>query len=137
MRAQDFLEELYVLNTKISAKRAELEILDSMLFNMTQQLKADTVQTSKEQDPLGSAMARICDMKEEIKELINQWIIRFDEITEVIQQVEDIKQYELLHMRYIQNFKWIDIAEVWDVSYQWVTDVRKEAYESVQKILDK
>lgn len=136
MNAKEFLEEIDILNTRIVTKSAELEILNSMLFNITQQLKPDTVQTSKDQDPLGSAMAKICDMKLEISELIDEYVIRLREVIKVIEQVKDIQEYELLHMRYVQNLSWTQIAGIWDVSYQWVHEVKNDAYASVQIILD-
>jgi len=136
MNAKEYLDEFFILNKQIDAKQKELDILNSLLRRLNKPLTPDRVQTSKDLDPLGTTIAKIVDLQEEINKMIDEYVDRLGDIVFVIEQVSDPKEYDLLHKHYIQGLSWSYISKLWDNSNTWVHEVKRNAFESVQKILD-
>ena len=136
MNAKEYLDSFYDLNKRIDANQKALDVLNSMLFKLNQQMNPDRVQTSKDLDPLGTTVAKIIDLQEEINNMIDEYVDKLSEVMFVINQVSDPKEYDLLHKHYIQGYSWTYISQLWDNSNTWVHEVKRNALESVQKILD-
>ena len=136
IEAEKFLNEVFALNIKINAKQKEIDILNSLLYKLNRELTPDKIQTSKEPDPMASTIVKLIDAREEINNLIDEYIDKLSEVKQVIEQVTDPKEYDLLHKHYIENMSWTKIAIEWDNSNTWVHEVKRNAFSSVQKILD-
>lgn len=137
MNAKEYLDRIYFLNKKIDAKIAELEVLGSLLTKVNKELSPDVVQSSGSKDTLGDTVAKIVDLQKEINNMIDEYVDEYQEVVNIIEQVSDSKEYDLLHKRYIQGKTWAEISREWDNSNTWVHEVKRNAFESVQKILDK
>lgn len=136
IKAEEFLDEVFSLNIKINAKQREIDILNSLLYKLNRELTPDKIQTSKEPDPMASTIVKLIDAREEINNMIDEYVDKLFEVREVIERVDDVKQYDLLHKHYIENMSWTQIAIEWDNSNTWVHEVKRNAFDSVQKILD-
>ena len=136
MHAKEFLESIQILNSKIKAKQEEIVTLNSLLYKVNQEMNPDRVQTSRNLDPFASTIAKICDMQAELNNMIDEYVEKLQNVIDVLEQVKDVHEYDLLHMKYIQNMSWSQIAGVWDVSYTWVHMIKKRAWMTVQAILD-
>ena len=137
MNSKEYLDNFYMLNKKIDAKQKELDKLNRLLYVLNRPLTPDKVQTSKEPDPMANTVAKIVDLQNDINNLIDKYADQMHEIINVIEQVSDPKEYDLLHKHYVQGLSWTYISKTWDNSNTWVHEVKRNALESVQKILDK
>jgi len=135
--AKKFLDEIFKLNIRINAKQKEIDILNSLLYKLNQELSADRIKSSGDQDPIGNTIAKLIDARTEINNMIDEYVDKLAEVRVVIEQVEDVKEYDLLHKHYIENMNWAEIADEWGQSYTWVHEIKNNAIASVQKILDK
>lgn len=135
--AKEFLDSVFILNKKIEAKQKEIDILNALLFKLNKELNFDRVQTSGDKDQLGSTIAKLIDAKTEINNLIDEYVDRMREVNAVLDLITDPKEYDLLHKHYIQGESWSYISQQWDNSNQWVHEIKKNALNSVQEILDR
>lgn len=136
MNAKEFLDRIFILSKKIDAKQIELEVLNSLLIKLNKELSPDVIQTSGSKDPLGDTVAKIVDMQNEINNMIDEYADKLKEVVKVIDLVSDPKEYDLLHKHYVQGLSWTYISKVWDNSNTWIHEVKRNAFDSVQKILD-
>jgi len=136
MNAKEFLDSIYILNKKIDAKQRELDVLNSMLIKLNKELSPDVIQSSGSKDPLGDTVAKIIDLKNETNILIDEYVDKYKEVVTIINLVSDPKEYDLLHKHYIQGLSWTYISKVWDNSNTWIHEIKRNAFDSVQKILD-
>ena len=136
MNAKEYLDSFYDLTKRINANQKAIDVLNSMLFKLNQEMNPDRVQTSKDLDPLGTTIAKIVDLREEMNKLIVEYAGRAHEVLFVIEQVADPKEYDLLQKHYVQGLSWKNICDEWDNSNTWVHEIKRNALESVQKILD-
>lgn len=58
------------------------------------------------------------------------------QVIETIQGLDSAKEYELLHLRYIQGMPLKDIADRWGWDYSRVTTMHRRALKHVQALLD-
>lgn len=137
MNAKEYLDRIYFLNKKIDAKLAELEILGSLLTKISKELSPDVVQSSGSKDVLGDTVVKIVDLKNEVNNMIDEYVDEYYDVVNIIEQIPDAKEYDLLHKHYIQGKSWAEISREWDNSNTWVHEIKRNAFESVQKILDK
>ena len=137
LRAEAFLDEVFLLNKKIDAKQKEIDILNALLVKLNKELTPDRVQTSGDKDQLGNTIAKLIDAKVEINNLIDRYVDKLAVVRIVIEQVSDPKEYDLLHKHYIQGLSWTSISHEWGNSNTWVHEIKNNAFASVQKILDK
>ena len=136
MKAEEFLNQIFVLNKKIKAAQNEVDVLRTLLTNMSKELQPDPVQISKSQDPLGDSVVKIIELECEINKMIDEYVDNIKVFTKVIDKIQNPKEVELLNLRYIQGESWTDIARQWKNSNTWVHEIKKSAFDSVQKILD-
>lgn len=135
MKAVEFLNQCLVLKNKINDCESEIKILRDGLFKVTTRLQEDKVKNSPEQDLLGSTMAEIVDLEHEVNILLCEYFEKFKEIKNVIYQVTDDKEFDLLHKKFIQGMSFNEIASQWKCSSRWVHEVKRDAYNSIEKIL--
>lgn len=136
MNSQEFLNEVFILNKKIDAKQREIDILNALLKKTGYELTPDKVQSSK-RDTFTETICKLIDAKDELNKMIDEYVDKLAVVRNVIELVKDPKEYELLHKHYIQGLNWTQIAVEWDNSNTWVHEVKRSAFDSVQKILDK
>ncbi len=137
MQAQEFLEECYYLERKIQAKITEIDKINTVLVNIVPQLKEDPVQTSGSQDRLGDGVAKLCDAKLELVNILIQYIDQVERIYKVLDKVKNQRQYDLLDKYYVRGFSVEEIVDEWGgKSIRYGFKVRKEAIKTVQRILD-
>lgn len=104
-------------------------------------------------DPTGNKASKLADMTNEKRDKLKAELLEFEyeqislhsklwskrmEIIDTISQVQDVKCYRLLCMRYIDGDKWEKIALDLDVTYQWVAGpLHGKALSIVQNIINK
>ena len=137
MRAKRFLEQYGIQCRKVMRLRRQIEALDD-LFNVTQDMTSEKVQSSPKPDRIGEIIARKSDKVEELWAEVNRAEDLMDEIEAVISKVrrEDLRL--LLHLRYINFKKWREIEDIlgYDSQQRWVHKLHGRALNEVERIIN-
>jgi DNA-directed RNA polymerase specialized sigma subunit len=135
MNVKQYLNQVKKLDMMIENKKTELEGLESVVTSISIQTDAERIQSSGSKDRLGDTVARIVDLKEEIKTMLHELIDKKAEIIKVIEAVEDADAYKVLYCRYIKYMTYEEIAGEIHFTRQWVTQIHKRALEIVARSL--
>lgn len=135
MDAVAFLDKVRKIDTIIKNKLIECEQWRALAMVVTANYEGERVQSSGNPQKMSDAIAKCVDMQKEIDALIEQLVQAKKEVLEVIEQL-DPDEYDVLHMRYIQNMTNNDVAESKGYGASWGSTMHTRACASVQKILD-
>lgn len=108
MTTKEYLQQIRKLDKIIKNRIRELDDLRLSVSNLSSfQLSKDTVITSKRKDRLESLVVRIVDEENCINEYIDK---KYDIISKMEQL--DIKDYDILHLRFVEGKKFEDILDI-------------------------
>lgn len=126
MTGKEYLGQIEKLDLMIENKLREIDLLRNLAQSVTAQLNPDKVQASSSQQKMAEAVERYIDLENEINDCIDNL---FDLKREVISKIEQLeaKEYNILHLHYIQYLTLIDIANKYDKSYSWASDLHNRA----------
>jgi hypothetical protein len=121
MTVKEYLNQIKVYQLKIENKKVQLAHIRDMATSLKRLNYNEKVQTSRESgDSIGDDVADIIEIENEIK----ADIIAFEriklEVISTIDTVHDIKCYNVLYQKYVNNKSFDDIAE--EMGY---TDIRQ------------
>lgn len=135
MKAQHYLEQLDHLETVIQNKTIEREQWRDVALGITARYDGERVQSSGSQQKMSDAVIKLADIDREIDGIIDQQI---DTRREIIRTIEQLKpnEYKVLHLLYIQNKSFKEVAAECGKSHSWATSVHGIALKNLQKILD-
>lgn len=108
MTTHEYLSQAILFERKIQNKNAELLRFEDLSTSITVQPKEVNVQSSSEHDRIGMAGASMCDLRDEIGNLIyfrNRIIKEIDSIT-------DKDYYQILYSRYIEDLTFSQIGRI-------------------------
>lgn len=131
MTAREYLGQVEKLDLMIENKLREIDQLKALSLSVTSHLTPDKVQSSGTKQKMAEAIERYIDLENEINECIDKL---FDTKKEIISKIEQLeaKEYNILHLHYIQYLSFIDIANKYDRSYSWVSDLHSKAIKSFE-----
>ena len=135
MKAQHYLEQLDHLETVIQNKEVEKEQWRDIAEGMTARYDGERVQSSGSQQKMSDAVNKIADICSEIDEIKCDLVEKRKEIISMIEKLKP-KEYKVLHMLYIQNKSFKEVAAECGKSHSWATSVHGIALKNLQKILD-
>lgn len=130
-----FLQQIRLYDSHISTKLEDLQHLKEMVTKITPTLKDNVVSGGGNQDKLGDAIAKIVDLEAEIDRDIDRYVEAKQEISATLDKLIDPDQLQVLHMRYVQNKTWEQIACDMGFSYRWVCTIHGRALQQIEKIL--
>lgn len=130
-----FLQQIRLYDSHISTKLEDLQHLKEMVTKITPTLKDNVVSGGGNQDKLGDAIAKIVDLEAEIDRDIDRYVEAKQEISATLDKLTDPDQLQVLHMRYVQNKTWEQIACDMGFSYRWVCTIHGRALQQIEKIL--
>lgn len=136
MEAKQFLKQYQVTRTRIRNMESTVQELEDLLEKVTAGTEGERVQTSGPKDKVGDLVARIVDYRDEI---MSEWARALDQLAKieaVIQQVDDSRLQQILHMRYAERKKWEEIASELEITERGVHAAHGRALKIVQEILD-
>ena len=136
MRAKTYLYEIRKLDLKIENKQMQIQSLYDLLLSVGVSMEEEKVQSSHSQDPLGNAVVRIVDLKEEINADIDRYVDRKLEAIRLINKLENDESINILFRRYIKYEEWQTIADELHFSRQAIDKKHKRALVEFQKIVD-
>lgn len=135
MKAQFYLRQLDHLETLIQNKMIEKEQWRDIALGVTARYEGERVQSSGNQQKMSEAMDRLVDIEREIDSIIDRQIDTRLDIIKTIEQLKP-KEYKVLHMLYIQNKSFKEVAACCGKSHSWATSIHGIALANLQKILD-
>ena len=137
MDARVYLQQIAKDDKLIQNKCVEVYQLRCLATSVTAPMGTEPVQTSGVSDKVGNISAKIVDLEAEINRMIDKFIDDKQERIKVIEQVDDVLLYTILHKHYVQYKKFVTIAEEEHYTEVHISKKHQEALEKVQGILDK
>lgn len=135
--AKSYLKEIEKADKIIKNKVTELEQLRELATSITVNSNSDVVQTSGDVDRIGAVVEEIIDKENEFKFALEALSLLRQERITVIEQLDDIVEYDIIHKRYIQYKTLSEIAKEMNYSYVWICHKHNFALLQIQKIRKK
>lgn len=136
MKARDYLGQLETIETRIKNIQCDILQLKELALSITPNYEGDRVQSSSDLQRTASAVDRWIDKEREMNETIDKLVDMKLEIASTIEHMKKPKESGVLHMLYIQNKSFKEVATHYDKSVSWATSVHGRALQSLQKELD-
>lgn len=137
MDAKSFLQQVEMLDAKITNKLIERQQWKDIALGITASIGGERVQSSGSQQKMADAVIKCVDMETEIDKLIDELINTKKKVISTIEKLYSPTEYKILHLRYIQCISLTDIADSMNKEYSWVTTTHGRALKNVQKLLDR
>lgn len=137
LNAEKYLKQIKSSEVRIQRKQVELYQLNCLATQMTAPMGTEPIQVTGTSDKVGNISAKIVDLENYIKRLIEKFIADKEERIAVIEQVDDVLLYTILHKHYVEYKKISTIAKEEHYSDVHISNKHQEALERVQEILDK
>ena len=130
---KNYLRGIKKMEAMIQKKQLELVELDSQRKNITAQMGGERVQTSPQLDKMAELSAKILDLQNEIILDISKKLDEKYERIRIIEQVEEEREYMLLHIVYIE-YQLLKVAAVEiGVDYESAKKIHGRALEYIRK----
>ena len=134
MTTKEYLNQIERLDKMITNKLAEIYQLKIMACSITVSGDSERVQTSGNQDKLGSTIAKIVDLERETDELVDSLVDKRKEILSQIDNMKNIDHYDVLHKHYVERRTFQDIADSENWSIRQVFNIHGRALQEFEKI---
>lgn len=135
MDATAFLEKVRKNKLIIKNKLIERDDWHDMSLRLTTYSDGDRVQTSRKSQNEPNASDMCIDAQKECENAVARLVAEQAEVLSVIEQLEP-DEYDVLHMRYIQQLTNSEVAEIRGHGASWASTLHTKGLEKVQQILD-
>lgn len=122
MTTKDYLNQISRINRMINNKLVELSQLKELACSISAVSSEDRVMATPNFDKIGTKQAKIDEMERNIDALVDEYIIKRDQIVRQIDSMEDENVYNVLFSRYIEKKTFEVIAT--EMNYSWRQTVR-------------
>ena len=133
--AQIFLEQPEKLDIQIRNKLIEKQQWHDIALGITANMDGERVQSSGAKSKMADAINKCVDIEAKIDSLVDELIDKKKEVIQTIERLDSPIEYNVLHMRYIQNLSLQDIADHYNMDYSWATTTHGRALKSVTILL--
>lgn len=130
-----YLSQVRRYDSRINAKIEERDRLKAMLTKITPMLRDVPSSGSGGQDKISDAVAKLIDLEAEINREIDSLVDARRTVSQTIDKVEDDKEFNILHQRYVQGKTLEQIAFDMGYTYRWICSMHRRALQTVEKIL--
>lgn len=134
MTTKEYLNQIERLDKMITNKLSEIYQLKIMACSITVSGDSERVQTSGNQDKLGSTIAKIVDLERETDELVDSLVDKRKEILKQIDSMKNIDHYDVLHKHYVERKTFQDIADSENWSIRQVFNIHGRALQEFEKM---
>lgn len=134
MDTKQYLSQIERLDKMIQNKLSEIYQLKTMACNVTVSNEKERVQTSSDNDRLGSTVAKIVDLEKETDMLVDRFIDLKKEIMSIISMIKSEKHREILFKKYFEQKSIYAIAEELGMTDRGCKKAHKRALEEFEKI---
>jgi len=122
-----YLQQIERLDRMIQNKLSEIYQLQTMAKSITSKPKEVNVQSSPDQDKLGTAVAKIIDLEQETDNLVDEYIDKRRTIISQIDAIPDTNMYHILSERYVARKDLNVISAEMGYSFRQVMRIHGEA----------
>ena len=136
LNAKEYLKQYRKLKFIINTRKQQLEELHGLLDVRSTDYSTERVQTSPS-DIMSAVIARAIDLERQLEDDLQRAIDCQNEITGLINSLEDSRFQFILTEKYINNQTWENIASEMFMSVRWVQKLHGYALQEVRKILQK
>lgn len=134
MTTKEYLNQIERMDKMITNKLSEIYQLKIMACSITVSGDSERVQTSGNQDKLGSTIAKIVDLERETDELVDSLVDKRKEILRQIDNMKNIDHYDVLHKHYVERRTFQDIADSENWSIRQVFNIHGRALQEFEKM---
>lgn len=110
MTAKEYLQKVRNKDREINNLISDKETLVEMMYSLSGAGEGERVQTSRNNDKLGTLYSRIDEKERKITQKIDELIDFRLKVSDEINRLEDIRYVSILHKRYIRFQSWERIA---------------------------
>ena len=136
MKASEYVKQIETIETRIQNIQFDVKQLKDLALSITPSYEGERVQASGNNQRMATAVERWADKEQEMNAEIDRLIDKKLEISNTINSLKKPKEAGVLHMLYIQNKSFKEVAMRYDKSVSWATSVHGRALQSLQKVLD-
>lgn len=122
MTTKDYLNQISRLNRMINNKLIELAQLKELACSISSITNEERVMATTNFDKIGTKQAKIDEMERNIDALVDEYIIKRDQIVSQIDSMEDENVYNVLFSKYIEKKTFEVIAT--EMNYSWRQTIR-------------
>ena len=131
MKAKEYLQKIFFLESKINSDRERVRTYKELAVNKVSKLTPDKIQSTSSKQKMADAVCVYSDIEKTIKadEKKKQ---------EIIDTISRLTPYEsiVLYKCYVDRLTLKQTAKVICRSYSWVSKKHHDGLNSIQKILD-
>ena len=122
MKTKDYLSQASRLNKMINNKLSERSQLRELSVSISAIGNDEKVQTSPNFDKIGTAIAKIDELENNLDKMIDEYLVKRERIIAQIDTMEEESVYQILFSRYIEKKTFEKIAT--EMKYSWRQIVR-------------
>ena len=137
MTTAKYLSQIKEYDIKIDRKIAEKNRIREIATSTGGTGESEKVKTSVKRDKLGEIVAKIIDTEKEIDRLIDIYVEKKQEIIKQIEQIEDIEQYEVLHLCFVDGYSIKECAKFKDCSARKIDAIKSNGMKTFERMFGK
>ena len=134
---KELLGQIKRLDVRINNKLEEMANLKALAYKVTTTLRQDAAfGGGGNGDKVGDAVAKIIELENSINDDIDELVDKKREISAIIERVQNVDQYDVLHQHYFLHKSLEKIAQERFMSYRNVCYIHGRALQTVATILE-
>ena len=133
MKTKDYLSQVSRLNKMINNKLSEIHQLRELSVSISAIGNDEKVQTSPNFDKIGTAIAKIDELENNLDKMIDEYLVKRERIIAQIDTMEEENVYQILFSRYIEKKTFEKIATEMEYSWRQIVRLHGKALQQFEK----
>lgn len=133
MKTKDYLSQVSRLNKMINNKLSEIFQLRELSVSISAIGNDEKVQTSPNFDKIGTAIAKIDELENNLDKMIDEYLVKRERIIAQIDTMEEESVYQILFSRYIEKKTFEKIATEMEYSWRQIVRLHGKALQQFEK----
>nr|DAD57004.1 MAG TPA: Protein of unknown function (DUF1492) [Bacteriophage sp.] len=133
MKTKDYLSQVSRLNKMINNKLSEISQLRELSVSISAIGNDERVQTSPNFDKIGTAIAKIDELENNLDKMIDEYLVKRERIIAQIDTMEEESVYQILFSRYIEKKTFEKIATEMEYSWRQIVRLHGKALQQFEK----
>lgn len=133
MKTKDYLSQVSRLNKMINNKLSEISQLRELSVSISSIGNDEKVQTSPNFDKIGTAIAKIDELENNLDKMIDEYLVKRERIIAQIDTMEEESVYQILFSRYIEKKTFEKIATEMEYSWRQIVRLHGKALQQFEK----
>ncbi len=133
MKTKDYLSQVSRLTKMINNKLSEISQLRELSVSISAIGNDEKVQTSPNFDKIGTAIAKIDELENNLDKMIDEYLVKRERIIAQIDTMEEESVYQILFSRYIEKKTFEKIATEMEYSWRQIVRLHGKALQQFEK----